>query len=220
MRISTSQAAERLGISGRRLHALLAEGRIPAQRVGGQWVIDAADLAPYRAAARSAGRPLSRRSVWQLIRHGSGVASEAADVPSLSPIERYRLSQRLERLARSPEPLTLLVTMLATRADKVELSAAVADLAGLRLDPRIRLSGLSHPAAGLLANAGVEAYVDGSHVAALTKDWFLTGVTAGHRPNVLLHVMDDVPQELGNVLDPSAALQLQPPNSTAVGRHA
>jgi excisionase family DNA binding protein len=196
MLISVSQAAERLGVSDRRLRVLLAEGRIPAQRVGRQWVVDTIDLARHQG-TRAAGRPLSRRSAWLLICDGSGLTSDMAGIARPAPVERYRLKQRLQRLTEDPDPLNLLLSMLARRADKLEVSAATADLAGLLMDPRLRLSGVSHPAAGLLSNAEVEAYMDARHVEALIKDWFLTRVTAGRQPNVLLPVMEDVPQELG-----------------------
>ncbi|MFC9352821.1 MULTISPECIES: hypothetical protein [Terrabacteria group] len=120
-----------------------------------------------------------------------------AGVAGTAPIEKYRLNQRLQRLAEASDPLNLLLSMLARRADKLEVSAVRADLAGLIVDPRLRLSGVSHPASGLLSNAEVEAYVNARHVEALIKDWFLIRVAAGRQPNVLLHVMEDVPQELG-----------------------
>lgn len=139
---------------------------------------------------------MSPRNAWLLIQAGSGLTAEMAGVAGPAPIERCRLNQRLQRLAEASDPLNLLLSMLARRADKLEVSAARADLAGLIVDPRLRLSGASHPASGLLSNAEVEAYADTSDVEGLIKDWFLTGAAAGGRPNVLLHVMDDVPQKL------------------------
>ena len=84
--------------------------------------------------------------------------------------------------------------MLARRADNELLSCPRADLADLRRDARIRLSGVSHPEAGLLTNAEVEAYVDRRDFHALTKHWFLTN---GQRPSILFHLTENIPTELG-----------------------
>lgn len=157
-------------------------------------MIDEADLGRYPK-PYSPGRPLSRRSAWQLIQ-GAGSGATRDGGASLVPIERYRRKERLRRLQESSEPLDLLTSFLAGRADKFELSCAPGDLAEFRKDPRIRLSGVSHPAAGLLSNAEVEAYVDLKDYEALSGDWFLVKVEAGRRPNVLLHVVDDLPAEL------------------------
>ncbi len=42
--ISTDEAAEALGVSGRRVRQLIDEGKLPAQYVGGGYVIDKAVL--------------------------------------------------------------------------------------------------------------------------------------------------------------------------------
>ncbi len=85
--------------------------------------------------------------------------------------------------------------MLAKRAERFELSVSPVDLRSLRQDPRIRLSGICHPASGLLANAEVEAYVVREDYDTLVKDWFLVQVSAGSRANVVLHVAELVPKK-------------------------
>jgi excisionase family DNA binding protein len=57
--LSTTTAAARLGISARRVVALIDTGRLPAIRVGRSWVIRAADLA--KVADRPNGWPKGRR---------------------------------------------------------------------------------------------------------------------------------------------------------------
>ena len=42
--LSTQEAATRLGISRRRVLALVSTGRLPAQKVGRDWIIQEADL--------------------------------------------------------------------------------------------------------------------------------------------------------------------------------
>jgi len=43
--ISTREAAQRLGVSQRRILALIAEGRLPAYKLGPAWAIQGEDLA-------------------------------------------------------------------------------------------------------------------------------------------------------------------------------
>lgn len=43
--ISTAEAGRRLGLSPRRVRALITEGRLPARRIGRDYLIRAADLA-------------------------------------------------------------------------------------------------------------------------------------------------------------------------------
>jgi excisionase family DNA binding protein len=54
--LSTDQAAERLGISGRRVRALIAEGKLKATYVGGGYVIEENDLDAVKVYGK-AGRP-------------------------------------------------------------------------------------------------------------------------------------------------------------------
>jgi len=53
--ISTAEAAERLGVTPCRVRALIYDGRLPANKIGGALVIDDADL--ERVAKRRPGRP-------------------------------------------------------------------------------------------------------------------------------------------------------------------
>ena len=53
--ITTNEAAERLGVTVQRIHALIRSGRLPAERLGRDYVIKEEDLA--LVAERKAGRP-------------------------------------------------------------------------------------------------------------------------------------------------------------------
>ncbi|MET3919284.1 helix-turn-helix domain-containing protein [Arthrobacter sp. UYEF20] len=199
MVLSPAEAALRLKISARRVRALLEEGRIPAQRVSGRWIIDESDVSRYQPGS-PAGRPLSERSAWQLIRHARNDLAHGLASHDLAPVERHRLKQRLNRLQESPDPLSLLRSMLSKRAEKAEFSSSPADLAELREDPRVRPSGVSHPDSGLLSNSELEAYVSRKDFEALVRDWFLVKPRAGQRPNVVLHVAEEVPDKLPSLL--------------------
>jgi excisionase family DNA binding protein len=54
--ISTDEAAERLGVSGRRVRQLIDDGKLPAQYVGGGYVIDEAALEGVQVYGKP-GRP-------------------------------------------------------------------------------------------------------------------------------------------------------------------
>ncbi len=53
--ISTKEAAEKLGLSLRRVQALITVGRLPAQKIGNSYVVREKDLEAVKE--RKAGRP-------------------------------------------------------------------------------------------------------------------------------------------------------------------
>ena len=53
--ITTKEAAEKLGVTMRRVTALIKEGRLPSQQIGREHLINADDLALVRE--RKPGRP-------------------------------------------------------------------------------------------------------------------------------------------------------------------
>lgn len=57
--ITASQAAEELGVTHRRVLAMIQAGRLKAQKLGNMWVIRRADLDAVRD--RSPGRPPSKK---------------------------------------------------------------------------------------------------------------------------------------------------------------
>jgi excisionase family DNA binding protein len=55
--IGTSEAARRLGVSARRVAAMIQQGLISAEKVGKTWVIDEEEVAKFAKKARRPGRP-------------------------------------------------------------------------------------------------------------------------------------------------------------------
>jgi excisionase family DNA binding protein len=53
--LTTQQAAERLGVSQPRIYQLIGEGRLPAQKIGRDYLIDEKDLKLVEN--RKVGRP-------------------------------------------------------------------------------------------------------------------------------------------------------------------
>jgi excisionase family DNA binding protein len=54
--LSTTEAGERLGISRKRIHQLIEEGKLPAKKIGKVWIIEARDL-PLVQTRPPVGRP-------------------------------------------------------------------------------------------------------------------------------------------------------------------
>ncbi len=90
--LSVHDAAERLGLSDRRVRALIESGRLGARRVGRDWMIDPGALASVEG-ERAPGRPLSARSAWaELLGERPAPRAEASMMRS-----RYRArSERIE----------------------------------------------------------------------------------------------------------------------------
>lgn len=197
MPLSIPELAKRLNVNESRARHLVQSGRIRGQRVGGRWLVDEADASQYRPGA-PAGRPLSERNAWLFALAASNAWEDAESdfLVRVSPVERYRLNQRLQRWEDAAFSFPLLLSLLANRADRLEFSAGRGDIPELTKDPRLRPSGVSHPESGLLANSELEAYVSRSDVGALVRDWFLVEAKPGLRANVVLHVANDVPDEL------------------------
>jgi excisionase family DNA binding protein len=55
--IGTSEAARRLGVSPRRVAAMIEQGVLRAQKIGKTWVIDETEVAKVAKAERKPGRP-------------------------------------------------------------------------------------------------------------------------------------------------------------------
>ncbi|QQQ62810.1 helix-turn-helix domain-containing protein [Paenarthrobacter ureafaciens] len=198
MALSIPELGKRLGIHESRARQLVRSGRIRGQRVGGRWIVDEADAAQYRP-GRPAGRPLSERSAWQLMlrfREDALIRDFYFEDLEPSAVERHRLHERVDRLQHAADPLGLLSVWLVNRAEKYEFSSSPSDIADMREDKRIHLSGISHPAAGLLSNSEVEAYVQRDGFDDVVRDWFLVEPSPHKRPNVVLRVAGHVPEVL------------------------
>ena len=172
------EVAERMGISDRRVRALLAAGQLAGRQVAGRWLVEEADLPRSQAI----DRPRSPRMAWALLGLLSG--DEPDDV---APSERVRLRQKRQQLLDDADAPRLLRSWLRRRAERRQLSIAARDLDELRSDARVLLSGISDPRSELSAAGEVELYVARSELEALVRDYLLSALG---RPNVIVHVTD------------------------------
>lgn len=60
-------AAAELGVSQERVRALIHDGQMEAQRIGGRWLVDAGEIARHAARQRRAGRPFGAERAWGLL---------------------------------------------------------------------------------------------------------------------------------------------------------
>lgn len=68
--LSVNEAGLALGVSRRRAEALISSGVLPAERVGGRWVVAASSVRRLdHLMWREAGRPLSQATAWNKLEH-------------------------------------------------------------------------------------------------------------------------------------------------------
>lgn len=188
-RVSVAEAAKRLGVIPQRVHQRIRDGSLPAERVGGRWVIDELDLGRLRH-HRAPGRPLSEKSAWALL---AAAAGDQAALSRLDPSVRSRARSRLRNLlvaagAGDDDALVALARALRNRADRRLFYASPRDLPDLADDGRVRLSGTSLPEANMSAGNEVEGYVAADDVEALANEYLLSPADRS-RANVVLHVV-------------------------------
>lgn len=166
--IGLDEAAQHLGVSRRRVNALVAAGDVPAQRVGRQWVVNVDEL--RRAAhhlQRHHGRPMTERTAWSVIQRGLSDAMSGSELDEL----RRRLR---------------------TRAQHHTMYVHPGVQQRLRDDPAIRLGGRDAADAADLPierDGRIHAYVDVASFPALTERYQARPVVDADA-NVVVHVVD------------------------------
>src|SRR5437899_13054457 len=89
--ISVDQAARALGVSPRRVRALIGSNRVPAVRVGRRnWALDRSLLRSHR---RRGGRPISDENAWALLAMLNGSEAPWVDVSARSRLKRRALNR-------------------------------------------------------------------------------------------------------------------------------
>lgn len=135
---SVSDAAESLGLSERRVRALIESRSLPAKRIGRAWAIRANDVENFRGRARGRGRPLNPRNSWALL---ALLASQKPDWV------RPDVLSRLRRHEADPKWLVHVLDQSEPRSRVFSWWMPDEDRADLAQYPLVR-SGLSAPGAG------------------------------------------------------------------------
>ncbi|TIC82206.1 helix-turn-helix domain-containing protein [Nocardioides sp. GY 10113] len=194
--MSVAEAAEVLGVVPQRVRERIREGSLAAQRVGSQWVIDAEDV--RRLAHRDRpGRPLSTKSAWDLL----AVADRGPAAERLTSSSRSRARSRLRALLAEVGRLVdadrddsldraaaVLGRAMGNRAARACYAASPRDLADLRADSRLRLSGVSAPESNIASGDLAEGYASEEDADGLADGYLLEPV-ARDRANVILHLV-------------------------------
>jgi excisionase family DNA binding protein len=199
--VSVAESAHRLGVSASRVHQRIQDGSLPAIRVGRQWAIDEALL--HQVSSRP-GQPLSRRAAWAVLALAAHDEEELADSGlvrdlNLAPSEWSRARKRLADILGAPVPEDLPGAWLRRRAERRVFRASPRDLADIRGDRRLLLSGLSHPVSAMASPDGAEGYLARADLDAFV-DRYLLVEAADRRGNVVLHVADRRPEAVWPLL--------------------
>jgi excisionase family DNA binding protein len=177
--LTVAQAAQRLGISARRVNHLVGAGDLRSSQLGAITVIPAADVERRRSLKPGDGRRLTTSNAWGVLALASGERP-----PWLAADTRYRLGRLLAK-----HGLLNLRARLVERGEQQAFRAHPSLLRAIREDPALMLSGVTAAAElrlGLLAGDTVDAYVDERALATLIARY---GLRVSQEPNVILRMV-------------------------------
>lgn len=175
--MSVDQAARVLGVSPRRVRALIGSKRVTAVKLGRSWAVDRSVLRSQ--GRRRSGRPISTENAWALLAILSGSGAPWVDVFSRSRLKRRLLNRGwLEKALESSDP----------RAAVYSWRILPSDLPKLK-DYGLVRSGLASQVPGLdivsMDNA-LDGYVSSKALAQIEKK--LHPAKSPDNPNVVLRV--------------------------------
>ncbi len=158
--VSIPEAASTLGLSAGRVHAMVINGRLPATKVGGRWLIERGEVERRRRRRPLKGRPFAVHNAWALLALASG-----KDLEGVDPSARSRMRRTL-----SLEGVEALGPRLERRGESHYFDAHRGEIPYIVEDPRFVASGVSAAGAhGLNLVSGAEA--DGYVRAGALKDF-------------------------------------------------
>jgi excisionase family DNA binding protein len=157
--ISVQEAANRLGVSADAVRKRIVSGRLPAQRRGREWWLDAREIDRTARRRTGQGRPLSPQMAWAILLLASGDADAAARA-----IRNPRYRTRLHSWLRD-HSLADHASRLRARADAEEFDAHASELARIVDRSDVLTTGISAAdTVGLLGgSSAVEIYAPAAH---------------------------------------------------------
>jgi excisionase family DNA binding protein len=181
--LSIPDAAERLGLSSRRVRALVESGKLPADRIGSRYVVSRSDLGRYQRSRSPAGRPISGDNAWGLL-----ALLSWSEAWWLGASAQWRFRRVIENGAKAVEDALL---RSAPRSEISRWRVLPSDLSKLRLEENLVLSGLASGDPGinvpyLPERDPLEAYVSEGDLRALSHR--LKPSEDSANPNLLLRV--------------------------------
>ena len=184
--VPVSLAAAQLGLSPRRVRALIQEEKLRAAKVGGVWIVQPQSVERRARVERPSGRPLDAKNAWALLWLASGepglreLASEW-----VSPWMRWYLLDKLKA-----QGWLELAPRLRNRASVERLRCHPGDLSRIRAEPGLVRSGVSaarEHGLDIHEPEVCEAYAPAERLPKLMRKYALA---PSDRPNVMLHVVD------------------------------
>jgi excisionase family DNA binding protein len=186
--MSAPEVAAHLGVSNRRIRALIASGQLPARQVAGRWMVPAGAVSGFLP--KDGGRPMAEHSAWSVL------ASLAGEDVRVSP----RLRRRIERLEDDQSPHFRLLSWMSARGGLFRAWAFQPVIDELRSDERLVLGG-EQGVPNLEPSGHLHAYVSIDHLDDVIDGHNLHPASNGKIPNVLLRAVSDldaVPRQPGN----------------------
>ncbi|GIG65286.1 helix-turn-helix domain-containing protein [Phytomonospora endophytica] len=181
MDISVAEAAGRLGVSRQQVLAFIQAGRLAARKVGAQWILDDAGLAPVARSFRS--RPMAARIAWGFVALLDGMP-----VPWLRAEEASRLRARLRG-----RPSMEQAAWWLSRRSELHRFAGHRSALPLVLDaPEVLPTGASAGNNDIVDLALVEAYVPAEQVEDIAGRFFLASPAEPGDANVVLRVPKEI----------------------------
>ncbi len=193
--MSGPEVAKNLGISERRVRAMIADGHLPAQRIMGRWVVPADAVAAYHS--KAVGRPMTERSAWSVIRR---LADEHDAMPP-------RLRNRVEALTDDDVPERRLRSWLSRRGKPIRIWAFKPALDGLQDDERIVVSG-DRIIGGLEQSGQLRIYANATDVDDLIADYGLRRVNGDRLPNAIIWAVSDLDAVPRDAIEKHAAAEV------------
>jgi len=175
--MSAAEAAKRLDVNRSRVHQLIELGRLPAQKVGNQWIVDSDGVERLRKQDRQPGRPYAARNAWALLALAAG-----REPAWISTAERKRLRRILDS-----HQLEDLIPRLSRRAKVAGWYVHPSLLDSLLEDARTVVGGAS-AVESLIDEGLIEIYVPASAVSQISSDYYVE--EDADRPNVVRRAVD------------------------------
>ncbi len=176
--VPVSEAAEMLEVHPSRVRAMIVDGQLLAEKLGGRWFVDRRSLEGRLSRPSVAGRPFSVANAWALLCLSQGQQPDWISKWELSRLRRRLREDGIEKLA----------PRLRGRASRVLFRAHPSLLSKLRDDPRLLPSGVSMAAEhqiDIVEPNEFEAYVSREDLEGVEEQNYLE---PSWEPNVILHV--------------------------------